>query len=330
MALAGGLSAQFGMADETTFATITPPSRFLEFNSESIKKTLERLTSSGLRPNRRNVRKQQWTTGREGVAGDIEFDINTQGFGLPFKHALGNITSSQPNAGSFPTVWEHTATVGQLDGKSFTSQIAVGDTGGTVRAFTWSGCKFVKWELMCDENGFLKFKPTIDGASESTATALASAAYAANAVPLAYTGGEIKIAGSEVPTKKFSLAGDTQQKLDRYFMRGSSSQQKKEQLEAGLRAYTGKLDVEFMGLTEYNRFVNGTEAEITAFFEGPVIAGTFKYAVEVTLPACRFDGEGPDVTGADLVDISLPYVALDDNAGTGGVQIRYRTIDTAP
>lgn len=329
MALAGGLSAQFGMADETTFGVAQTVNRFLEFNSDTMDHTIERIASTGLRPNRRVLRKQQWVAARESVAGDVEFDVNTNGFGLLFKHFLGSMVKSQPNAGSFPNVYEYKATVGQLDGKSFTSQIAMGDTGGTVRAFTWAGCKIVKAELMADENGFLKFKPTIDGVSESSEIALAAAAYAATAVPLSYVGGTIKIAGEEVPTMKFNLVGDTKQKVDRYFMRGTSSQQKREQLENQLRSYTGKLDTEFMSLAQYNRFIKGEMVEVTAFFEGPTIEGTFKSAVEITMPAVRFDGKTPQVKGEQIVDLEAPYVALDDGGGTGGVQIVYRTTDTA-
>src|SRR5258708_1873690 len=117
MPLAGGLSAQFGMVDETTFGTPPTVSRFLEFNNETVEQTIERIPSSGLRVNRRVLRSSQWVPGRKSVQGDIEFEWQQQGMGLLLKHMLGGITSAQPNVGSAPTVWEHTAKVGQLDGK---------------------------------------------------------------------------------------------------------------------------------------------------------------------------------------------------------------------
>lgn len=330
MALAGGLSAQFGMAPETTFGTSVTPTRFLEFNNDTVKRTIERIETAGLRPGRRVLREKQWIASRESVAGDVEFDVATNGFAMLLHHCLGEVEKVQPNAGSFPTVYEYKCTVGALDALSFTSQIAVGDINGTARAFTWAGCKIPKWEIIGDENAFLKLKASIDGASESISTALASASYSSTAVPLSYTNATIKIAGSEVPVMKFSIGADNKLKTDRFFMRGAASQQKKAQLENGIRPYTGKVNVEFSNLELYEKFTSGAVAEITAFYEGPEIAGSYKSAVEITLPAVRFDGETPQVPGPEIVDITLPIVALEPAAGGGkAVQITYRTTDSS-
>lgn len=328
---AGGLSAQFGFEDETTFGTAQTVARFLEFNSETIEQTRERIESSGLRPNRRVVREKQWQEARLGAAGDVVFDVNSQGFGKLLKHMMGEIATSQPNAGSNPTVYEHKATVGQIDGKSFTAQIARADNTGTVRAYTYAGGKIPKWEVTCDENGFLVLKITTDFQSESTAIALASASYAATAVPLTYKEGLIKAAGTELPAKKFSLMGDNKLKLDRYLMRGTESQKKKEQLEGeGIRDYTGTVDIEFTGLSEYERFVKAENFEVTAFFEGPLISGTYHNALEITLPAVRYDGKTPNVPGPTLIDVSIPFKVVDSGNASGPVQLVYRSTDTTP
>ena len=47
MSIAGGLSAQFGIADETTFGTTVTPTRFLEFTDESLDFQIERIESKG-------------------------------------------------------------------------------------------------------------------------------------------------------------------------------------------------------------------------------------------------------------------------------------------
>lgn len=332
MGLAGGLASQFGMVDETTFGTSPTVTRFLEFNSETLSQTIGRIDSSGLRSGRRVERTTQWVAGKKDVTGDVDFEFQQQGMGLLLKHALGAVVSSQPNVGSNPTVWEHKFTVGATDGKSFTCQKGVGDDSGTVRAFTYAGCKISKWDLSVAVDGLLMFKPTIDGISESTAVALAAATYAAQSFPLAWIGGTITLpSGATGNVSKFDLAGDNQQALSRYFMSGSAtSATKKEQLESNLRTYSGSVDVEFQDLSAYNLFVNGTVGTLTAFFQGPNISGTYNYALEVTLPAVRFDGQTPNVPGPGLVTTTLPYVALDDGAGTGGVQLVYRTTDTAP
>lgn len=332
MAIAGGLSAQFGMVDEATFGTFLAPTRFLEFTQESLKNNIERIESSGLRPARRVLSKDDWVPGRQGVDGDVEFEVNNQGFGLLLKHMLGTITSSQPSVGTAPTVWEHKATVGALDGKSFSAQVGRTGNDGTTRPFSYSGCKVASWELSCDVNGILTLKATLDGIKEDTVPALAAATYATASVPLVYTGGTISVGGSAFDVTKCSITGDNGLKNDRYFMRGAAnSATKKEQLEGGqLRAYGGSLDAEFSDLTAYSRFVNGTVGAFTAFFSGANIASTFNYALEVTMPAVRFDGETPNVGGPDIISHSLPFKALDDGSATTAVQMTYRTTDTAP
>ena len=330
MASAGGLSAQFGMVDETTFGSAPTVTRFLEFNNESVQQTIERIPSSGLRVNRRVLRSTQWTAGRKNITGDVEFEVQQQGMGLLLKHCFGTVTSAQPNAGSNPTVYEHTFKVGALDGKSFTAQIGMGDVGGTQRAFTYAGCKVSKWSLDVAIDGLLLLKPTIDGVSEATNVSLAAASYAASAYPLAWSGGTITMPGGATGNvKKFSLAGDNGLKLDRWFM-GAAPATKKEQLEANLRPYSGSVDIEFGDLTAYNLFVNGTVGQMTAFFEGSNISGSYNYALELTLPAVRFDGVAPDVAGPDIIMQSMPFVALDDGTSNAPISAVYRTVDVTP
>jgi hypothetical protein len=208
-------------------------------------------------------------------------------------------------------------------------QIAGGDSGGTVRALTWAGCKVSKWMLSCDEKGFLMLKPTIDGVSESIVTGLAAASYASTAVPLSYTGGSIKIAGSEVPVAKFSVSGETGLKVDRYAMRGASSQLKREQLESDLRKYTGTIDAEFESLALYEKYSKDENVEMTANFEGPLIAGTYHYGVELVFKAVRFEGKTPNVSGPGLIEVSTPFTITDSADGNGGVLLTYTTTDNA-
>jgi len=332
MPSAGGISSQFGMVDETTFGTAPTVTRFLEFSGETIEQTKERYESAGMRVGLRTHRSSQWVTGRVQVVGDLEFQWQQQGMGLMLKHMMGTIASTQPNVGSNPTVYEHKATVGQIDGKSFACQVAMAGVDGVQRAFTYAGCKIAKWDISIDNTGMLTFKPTIDGVSESSAVGMAAATYATNTFPLTWTGGTITLPGGATGNvTKFNLTGDNGLKLDRFFMAGQAlSGTKKEQLEANLRVYSGTVDLEFGDLSAYNLFVNGTVGSMTAFFQGQQITSPYNFAVEITMPAVRFDGKSPDVTGPDIVMMSMPFVCLDDGSATTPVQIVYRTTDVTP
>ncbi len=320
---AGGISSQFGMVDEPTFGVSPTVTRFLEFNDESIQKTVARLESSGLRVGRKVQRASQFVPSDVDVSGDINFEVQQQGFGLVIKHLLGNIASAQPNVGSNPTVWEHTGTVGQLDGKSFTCQVAKAGSDGVQRAFTYRGCKFAKWDLSCSVGSLLMLKPTVDGVDETTATAMAAATYPSGVFPLGWANATITLPGGAVGNvSKFDLTGDTQLNLARRFMGATTAFNKKEQLEgANLRAYAGSIDVEWADLSAYNLFLNGTTGVMTAMFEGPVISGSYNYALEVTLGAVRFDGQTPNVSGPDVVNTAYPWEWYYDGTNLPKIEI---------
>lgn len=331
MAIVGGLSAQVGISEEVTFGTIVTPDRFHEFNSESLKQSIERIESQGLRPNRRVHATDDWVAGRVGIEGDLEIEVVNKGLGRLFKHCLGAIATSQPAVGPSPLVYEHKATLGALDGKSLTVQVGRTGTDGTTRAFTYAGCKVSSWEFDIEANGLLMLKLGIDGASEATATGLASATYGTNLVPLAYTGGAITVGGTATPVKKFNIKGENSLSNERYLISATTPAQKREQLEGDdLRDLTGQLDAEFNDLVAYNRFVNGTIGNLVATFEGGVIQNAYKFAVVITLAAVRFDGETPNIDGPGIPEQSLPFKALDDGTSDSPISVVYRTSDTLP
>jgi hypothetical protein len=330
VSLPSGLDAQFGVAEESSYGTIETPTRFYEFVSESIKRNGERIESAGLRPNRRVQSVNGWAQGRVGVEGDVELEHPDRGGALLWKHILGAVNTTQPDVGNAPTVYEHTATLGNLGGKSLTGQVGRPDVGGVVRPFTYSGLKVAEWELSIEVDGTLMLTLTFDGHDEDTDTeGLAVTSYPTGVKPLYFTGATINLAGAQYDVSEFSLSGSNGLKTDRYFLRGSGTDLKKEPLESEKREYTGELLAEFDGLTAYNRFVNGTTAALTATFEGDTIEDAFKFAVEVNLAVVRFDGETPSVEGAEVLEQPLAYKVL-DNGTDSPVEVVVRDNSATP
>lgn len=322
MAIAGGLSAQLGIAEEVTPGTIVTPDRFFEFTSESLALDIERIESEGLRPNRRNLGTSDWAAGRQGVSGDIELEVQPNGLGVLLKHMLGSVATTTPGGATNARL--HTATIGALDGDSLTIQVGRTGVDGTTRAFTYAGCKINEWELSAEVDWFLSLTLGIDGMSESTATGLATASYPAVNVPLVWTQGAITVGGSAFDVTSFSLSGSNNLAVDRYFISATTPGTKRQQLEHELREYTGTLEAEFTDLTAYNRFVNGTHAAVTATFTGALIEGALNYSVTVTLPSVRFDGETPTVGGEGIIGVSLPFRVLGED-----MSIAVQNTDTA-
>lgn len=327
MAIPSGLDAQVGFGEEQTYGTYEAPDRFLEFVSEGLALTIERIESSALRVGSRVQRSTRWEPNRKGAAGDVSFEVANKGFGLLFKHMLGAAATSQPDDSGSPNTYLHTFTLGNLDDSSLTVQVGKPDVGGTVRPFSYLGCKVASWELSCDVDGLLMLNLSFDGQDEDLSESLESASFPSDDEVYSFTSAVLELGGEEVHVNSFSISGDNGLATDRYFLRGNSL--KKEQLQAGILELTGSLEAEFEDLDLYNKFVNGTVGALTATFTGSLIEDTFSNQLTVTLPAVRVEGETPTVGGPEILTQSLEFKVL-DNTSDEPITLTYQTEDETP
>lgn len=321
--MATALDAQIGFVDEVTFGTAVPVTRFYEFVSESLKMDQARIESSALRSGTRVTRSDRWALGKKTVGGDVTFELANKSFGLLFKHMFGGVASAQPDAGGAPTVYRHTFTPGAYP-TSLTAQKGLTDSGGTTRPITFHGMRVTQWELGCSVDEIASLKLSFDGEDAETSTGLATVSYPASLSLLTFVSGTLSIGGSATSVKSASIGGQNGLATDRYFL---GSVLKKQQSEMGMRTYSGTFEGEFEDLTHYNRFVNGTEAEIILNFQGGVISGAFNYEAKVTANV-RFDGETPNVSGPEIVGQTLPFKVVDN--GTTSIKLEYQTTDVTP
>lgn len=318
-----GLLSQFGVAAETTVGTAVPVTRFHAFLNESFKKEIQLIKSQGLR-NQRLITSSQWAQGAATVGGDVSLEVENKGQGLLWRHAFGSVATSQPDAAGAPTVFDHLFTFGSLSALGLTAQVGKPDRDGTVHPFTYNGCKITGWNLGAAVNDIGKCGFTFNGEDETTATALATATYPTGLVPLTFAGVSLSIAGSTVDAASFNVQCDNGLKTDRFKL-GQRTRSKA--IETAYRVPTGTVDAEYVGLTAYNRYLNGAEASLVALFTGPTITGTYKHQLELTLNV-MFPGETPTVGGPDEIRQNLPFEVI--NPGAGGISLRLRTTDTTP
>ena len=310
MPTAGGINSQFGISEEVTPGTPVVVSRFYEYDSESLTHDKARVEHSGLRTGRKILGANNYAVGRESAEGDVEMVLQNKGQAVFWKHAMGAVATTTPGGGT--TSRQHKATVGQIDGKSFTAQIGMVDDGGTSRPKTLAGCKIASWEVGGSENEHPMVTWSIDGMSATTATALAVASYPTLLADFFSTQTVVKIAGSEVDCSEWSLSGDNGLDLERYYMRGTTPAQKKEQLEgASLREYSGSLTLAFPNMTAYDRFINDTQASLQITLTGGLIEGAIPYSVDFLMPAVRFDGNTPTVDGVGLIPVEIDFKVVD-------------------
>lgn len=333
MAIGSALDGQHGFADESTYGTPVAPARWFEVLDESVNRKDENVDAASRRPGSFGaMRSNRWVKGRTGAEGSLGFEV----FGLSgptsflLKHLLGGTVTTTTDT---VTAKKHVASCGSLTGKSFTYQKAYPDVSGTLRQFTYSGGKVLGWEFSNDVDGILQLSVDLDFQKEDVSTALGTAAYPAYDAadfPLTWVGGEVEIAGSAVGSaRSLKINGKNNLKTDRYFLRSSGTNTKKEPIQVGGFSGGGEIVAEFEDMTAYTRFTAGTVASVVGRWSGPAIEVGKPQMVEVKANAVRFVGATPDGQGTDVVTQNLPFEILDDGTNPS-VTITVRNLLATP
>jgi hypothetical protein len=312
-----------GASDEVTYGTAVAASKFFEFESEGIEGKYERIDSGSIRAGTRVLRSDRFAVNPKGAEGDLKLEVKSGGYDFWLKHMLGGLQVGTP-AGGFTT---YTATLGDLNGKSFTAQVGRVDNTGTLTPFTYEGGKVKEWELSNQVDELLKLSLTMDFAKETIgagtgAYAASTPTYVANTRLFSFNSGTVTVGGSSFDISDFSLKATSGLKDDRYFIRNTGK--KSEPLESDLRKYEWSLKGEFAGTTHINRvaaaIASGAVAQITVLWDGPDNS-QFK----VDMPFSRFD-QGPVTAGGfEVVGQDLSGMALTDGTASP-VTITYKAI----
>ena len=331
--MSGGFDAQVGFVDESVYATAVAVTKFLEFTSENIQGTYERIESNSLRAGERFQRESRWAPNPKGAAGTVEFEVMSKGFAYFLKHMLGDVATAGPTE---TVVYTHTGTVADTTGQSFTCQVGRPDSGDTVRPFTYEGGKVTGWELSNSVDGLLMARLDMDFAREVTtgtgAYALQTASYPSDVHMLSYIGGQVSIDTTDVDVYDASVRVDNGLKTDRYFLNASGGAVKREPLESALRQGEVSLTLDFDGMTHYNRVLSataaGAQAEVELQWAGEILTGatTLTSLVTVTIPEVRFDGATPTVNSPELLQLPLSGKVLAPASGSP-ITIEVKTLE---
>lgn len=307
----GSVAHQLMYAKETTVGTAVTVTKSVEIVSESLQKSINYADSQGIGSGRRYGGRGRRETSR-GAAGAVNIEVPYVGFEEWYLNLLGTVTTTQPDAVNSPTVYLHTFKPGTLTGKSMTIQKGVEDSGGTVRPFTYRGCKAVSADFSIDADGLLQCAWQIDAFDETTGTALATYADPSPTIFAYSEGGVYKddvLLGSVRAVPSVNITNNL--RTDRRFLGGSGI--KSEQINRPLDSISGNLDVEFQNLTDfYTAFENDTELKLELEFVGDVISDNETYLFRITVNNAHFTGQTPTISDTELVYVSVPFIGLDD------------------
>lgn len=306
------LDNQLGIADESTYGTRVIPTVFVDFNNESIARVQNNRVSAGLRKAQKVQRSDHQSQALKGANGGLQLDLAAEGTTKFLKHLFGKAPAlAQPNVGSAPTAWNHTFTLGDGLGLSFTTQIGRPGTAGTVKPFDYLGCKMQDGTISQGIDDYATLDLTVDAQSEVDNQTLVAAPTYPTAQHLFHDGQlGVSVNSTAFNAKQLSVKIDRNLAMDRYFQRSSTL--KKEPIVNGLAALTGSLMGEFEDTTTYDLFTAGTIVPIVFTWTGPQIASVINYSLVITLPACRLDGPKPVTKGPGVLDADTPFTILYD------------------
>jgi hypothetical protein len=313
-----------GAVDEVTYGTAVAVTKFFEYRSEGIAGKYERIDSEAIRAGGgRALRSDRFAVNPKGAEGDLKLEVLSDGFTHWFKHMFGGFSDAAPGGGF--TV--HTYTVGDLNGKSFTTQVGRWGSGGTLYPFTYAGGKVKDWELSNAVDEVLQLSLSLDFATESQgagagALALSTPTYPALAKLFTFQGGTVTVGGSQFNISDFSIKGDNGLKTDRYFIKTGGV--KAEPLEDSLRKFEFSLKGEFVDLTQAQRVSAATTAGalgvISVTWDGPDLS-----QLKVDIPFARFDEGSPNSGGREVNGLDLSGVCLTDGTASP-VTITYKAL----
>lgn len=308
MAIGSGLSNQLMMAPEASYGAVTTPSLAIEYNSESLKYSPDTLESRG--SSQIVLRSGRWRRYTKSAGGQVELDFMQRSMGKILAQMYGVSAIAQVGT-TAEWVQTHTPdlTGGGL-GISAVWQIGRAQTNGTVVPFTFHGGKVTQWELRQDIDANLKLQLTLDAKPTSdTATALATAVYAASLTPLAFIDATLTLGGSSVDVRSLILNHTRALATDRRFLGNT----KKEPIANGEWVFGGSLDKEFEDTALYNAFIAGETAALVATWAYGQIGTTGNpFKLVITIPEIRYDDATPAGNGSDLVTQTVPFKALNN------------------
>ena len=326
MAIGSGIGSWLGIKKESSFNTAVTVDRFYEFNSEATKYTKNTVVGQGLRSGGLTPRANRRVVTTFAGEGDFEVDLATRGLGLLLSLATGSVPSGTLANGAY----SYTFVAEDLISDSFTTQVAVPQYGGTLTYKTLTGCKISSFELSVGAGDIAKGKFSLDSAGFTTGSSTsATPAYTNFATTNLFQFAQGAITDNVSTTyaniKDFTLTVDNSLKTDRYNL--GSVGAKAEQIINGFRAISGKVTAEFTDTVLLDKFMADTTAGLKLTFTGGTI-GTTTELLSITLPACKFDGDVPMVSGPGVIDVSFGFTVYDDGTNAP-FTIIYRTLDSS-
>lgn len=274
-----GMNSWIGFGQESTYGTYVVPTEFIEIESETLMKEVQRIEAMSIL--RRGTVDNKIIAGAVQVGGDITFPVQFGGWTRLAYHAFGDVTHSQPDITNAPTAYKHTFKIADVLPAALSFEVFRDTTQFTTepnKSFAYSGCKLSKIEFSCNINEVLKCSVNIMGREESRVARSTSNPSFSTDTYAVFTQGIVSYNGNDVEANNISIA--LENNLTYRYKLGSALT--REPVPDTKIMATGSFDIEFQSWNEYDDFVNTTQRALTVTFDGPTIGGSIKKQIKFT------------------------------------------------
>lgn len=328
MSVRSGLGAQIGVATETTYGTYVAPTRFYPFENESIALTKNYVKSSGLRAGRLAQSQNLHRATTRTAAGDFSMEWFDQGMGILLNQLHGETITPVKIEEKSKLLYKSIHKIGTTDpfGKSMTVQVGRPGVDGTVRPFSYLGCKVTEFKLAIDAGGLAMVTVSVDGMDEKTSESLASATYNATTLPYTFQQMVCNIGGAEAAfVRSVNIAVTIGQATDRFNMGNSGV--KDTPIVNALLGVTANATLEFSGLTDHERFTKEEVKELVLVGTGrePEAGKGDNFLSKLTMAAAKQVSSSPTVNGPDIITQDVTFECLDNGTNP---PLEVETLDT--
>ena len=328
-----GLGSQLGIKKETTWGTAVTVDKFYRYESESFGLERNYVDPVGLQAGI-TFGPSSLTKATTRTAGG--------GFELMQPYKLSGHLFDQMVAGTITPVQQggtaaylSTFNVGaSVPTKSATIQINKPATSAGDVAYTYPGSVLSSAAFAMETGGVLSgtwnwvSKDETTPATTPAGAALATASYAASDDVWTHIDTSLTYAGGAVAgITGVNLTWEQPYAATRFHLDGSGTIAKP--IPNGVATVTGNLTGEWYDSTFYTAFRSGAFASLVVTFQGPTAIATTNFPkIVFTMAAVQIRGSSPAVGGADLLDLSVPFVAKYDGTNPP-MKVEYMSTETA-
>lgn len=204
-AIASGLGATIGFAQEGTVGTFQTPTRFLTFNKESLKWKKNVVQSKALHGglyllgNRRALVTHT-------AAGSIDLDLYDRGLGMLFQNMVGGtpVIAAGPSS-----TYMQVYTPADLTGAALSVQVGRPTTAGVQTPFSYNGGKVTDWTIAVANNSVASLSLSVDAWNESLVPTYTAPSYVPSNM-LHFAEAALFAGGTVVPVVSTAAGGSSQ------------------------------------------------------------------------------------------------------------------------